>query len=64
MLIEGINSLKFCAYVGQASTEDDSSETVGNSYLEGHKLAEQYQMATLRSPSDPLFMQVPVSIVL
>lgn len=57
MLIEGINSLKFCAYVGQVSTEDDSSETTGNRYFEGRKMVEQYEMATLRSPSDPLFRQ-------
>ena len=62
MLIEGINSLKFCAYVGQASTEDDSSETADN-YIEGHKVREQYKMATLRSPSDPFFLQVTFNTV-
>ena len=67
MLIKGISSLKFCAYVGQESREDESREILG---LEGHKLIEQYQMATGRSgdakdkmandiqnPSPPLFAQ-------
>ena len=57
MLIKGIGSLKFCAYVGQESREDESSEVGG---LEAHKLAEQLQMSTgerFRAPSPPMFGQ-------
>ena len=59
MLIKGINSLKFCAYVGRESKEDESNEILG---LETHKLAEQYQMATdddgdFRAPAPALFKQ-------
>lgn len=70
MLIKGISSLKFCAYVGQESREDISSEILG---LEGRKLIEQYAMATnvgsdaggsvnggddnFRAPPPPLFSQ-------
>lgn len=64
MLIKGISSLKFCAYVGQESREDVSSEILG---LEGHKLIEQYQMATgveggtidanFKAPAPPMFSQ-------
>lgn len=55
MLIKGISSLKFCAYVGQESKEDESSEILG---LEQHKVVEQYQMATdFKAPPPSLFRQ-------
>lgn len=59
MLIKGINSLKFCAYVGRESKEDESNEILG---LEKHKLAEQYQLETdddgaFRAPAPALFKQ-------
>lgn len=63
MLIKGISSLKFCAYVGQESREDVSREILG---LEEHKLMEQYQMATggsktneenFKNRAPPLFAQ-------
>lgn len=59
MLIKGINSLKFCAYVGRESKEDESNEILG---LEKHKLAEQYQMQTdvdsdFKAPAPALFKQ-------
>ncbi|KAI9555307.1 hypothetical protein GHT06_017822 [Daphnia sinensis] len=56
MLIKGINSLKFCAYVGRESKEDESNEILG---LESHKLAEQYQMETddFKAPAPALFKQ-------
>ncbi len=59
MLIKGINSLKFCAYVGRESKEDESNEILG---LEKHKLAEQYNLETdddgdFRAPAPALFKQ-------
>lgn len=55
MMIKGISSLKFCAYVGQESNEHESSEVFG---LEAHKLMEQYQMAeTFKAPPPPMFAQ-------
>ena len=57
MLIKGVSNLKFCAYVGQESTEDLSAEIEG---LETHKLLEQYEMATDKrsgDPSPPMFIQ-------
>lgn len=59
MLIKGISSLKFCAYVGRESKEDESKEILG---LEQHKLAEQYQMETnndgdFKAPTPSLFKQ-------
>lgn len=58
MLIKGISSLKFCAYVGRESDEDESKEILG---LEQHKLAEQYQMETddgqFKAPAPSLFKQ-------
>jgi len=61
MLIKGISSLKFCAYVGQESNEHESNEILG---LEPHKLMEQYEMATnnqgdgtFKAPPVPMFGQ-------
>ena len=61
MLIKGISSLKFCAYVGQESNENESNEILG---LEPHKLMEQYEMATntqgdetFKAPQAPMFGQ-------
>ncbi len=57
MLIKGISSLKFCAYVGQESNEHESREILG---LEEHKLAEQYELETggeFKAPVPSLFKQ-------
>ena len=59
MLIKGISSLKFCAYVGQESNEHESREILG---LEEHKLAEQYELETdggnqFEAPAPSLFKQ-------
>lgn len=56
MMIKGISSLKFCAYVGQESNEHESSEIFG---LEAHKLLEQYDMANegFKAPPPPMFTQ-------
>lgn len=60
MLIKGISSLKFCAYVGRESKEDESGEILG---LEAHKLAEQYEFETddgdFKAPAPSLFKQPP-----
>lgn len=59
MLIKGISSLKFCAYVGRESDEDESKEILG---LEQHKLAEQYRMmetddGRIKAPAPSMFKQ-------
>ena len=55
MLIKGMDSLKYCAYVGQESREDMSVEVPE---LEGHKVLEQYRMADSGyNPSPPMFAQ-------
>ena len=54
MLIQGINSLKFCAYVGRSSSEDTSDESTNA--IDG-ATNDQLAPKGVRTPSEPLFAQ-------